>query len=113
MSCENKITAVLLCSVSTSVSQCQILLSAFSISAAIMLTYSVSSLLNVCNFDHCSTKTSHIYLILALSWCYTQGMLSDAIHDFLTKAVDHCQTMLCFFKTQRGAPVPLTGDKNK
>lgn len=35
-------------------------------------------------------------LILGLSWCYTEEMLSNAIHDFLTKVVSHCQTM-CFF----------------
>ncbi len=36
-------------------------------------------------------------LILDLSWCYTEEMLSNAIHDFLMKVVSHCQTTMCVF----------------
>jgi len=42
-----------------------------------------------------------VNLILTLCWCYTEEMLSNAINDFLTKAVSHCQTIMCFFKSQR------------
>jgi len=46
-----------------------------------------------------------VNLILTLCWYYTEEMLSNAINDFLTKAVGHCQSIVCFFKSQRGAHV--------